>query len=476
MFLRTGDADLDLAFRMAVGDIRGNVAPHQAGLLTEPRPVLLAGLDYDTPWTRDAAFHAWNGASLLLPDTMRETLLSVLDRDGDRIVIGGQYWDAIIWAVGAWSHYLCTGDTRFLAIALEAVRHTLARREAEEFDEQIGLFRGPACYGDGVAAYPDHYAGPGAPSGILAWPAAHPEWKTGGGYGIPMHALSTNCLYYQAYVLADTMAATLDQDPDPGWAARAQRLRDAINGHFWDARSKHYRYLVDRLGDCDHQEGLGNALSVLFGIADDPQAVLEGQPTTPAGVPCVWPTFPRYGDPSGSAYGRHSGTVWPHIQALWADACAGQDRVGAAHRELRTLAAHACRDAQFAEIYHPTTGLSYGGLQERGADGIVEWPSCRRQTWSATGYLRMVLNTLFGLRMEPDRLTVSPSLPPDLDRIVLAGLRYRDGIWDIDVGRDTGTTEVLIDGQPVAEASIPERLGGEHTLVVPAGIDAGTAQ
>ncbi len=475
MFLHTADPQLDLAFRIAIGDIRGNVAPYQAGLLTEPRPVLMAGLDYDTPWTRDAAFHAWNGAPLLLPEVTRDTLLSVLDRDGDRVVIGGQYWDAIIWAVGAWSHYLATGDREFLSLGLDAVRHTLARREVDEFDEQIGLFRGPACYGDGVAAYPDHYAGPGASSGILAWPSAHPGQRTAAGYGIPMHALSTNCLYYRAYVLADTMAGALDREPDPEWSGRAQRLRAAINRHFWDSAAKQYRYLVDPLGDCDHQEALGNALSVLFGIADDARAVLDGQPTTPAGVPCVWPTFPRYDEPAGSAYGRHSGTVWPHIQSLWAEACVAQDRVGAAHRELRTLAAHACRDAQFAEIYHPVTGLPYGGRQEQGAAGIIEWPSCRRQTWSATGYLRMVLTSLLGLRMEPDRITVSPTLPPDLDRVVLAGLRYRDATWDIDVGIDAAPA-VLIDGQPVGEASIPERLGGHHTLVVPIGADEVAAQ
>ena len=76
--------------------------------------MILAGLDYDTPWTRDAAINVWNGAGLLLPDVARATLLSVLERAGETVRIGGQYWDAIIWTIGAWHHYLYTGDRELL--------------------------------------------------------------------------------------------------------------------------------------------------------------------------------------------------------------------------------------------------------------------------------------------------------------------------------------------------------------------------
>ena len=85
------------AFRIAMGDLLGNVSLFQDGLLESPRPVILAGLDYDTPWTRDAAMNAWNGASLLMPEVSRNTLLSVLERVDGKVRIGGQYWDCIVW-------------------------------------------------------------------------------------------------------------------------------------------------------------------------------------------------------------------------------------------------------------------------------------------------------------------------------------------------------------------------------------------
>jgi len=56
--------------------------------------------------TRDASINAWNGASLILPDVARNTLLSVLDRTDGGVRIGGQYWDCIVWTTGAWHHYL----------------------------------------------------------------------------------------------------------------------------------------------------------------------------------------------------------------------------------------------------------------------------------------------------------------------------------------------------------------------------------
>jgi hypothetical protein len=46
------------ANRLALRDLPGNVQPFQDGPLETQQPVILAGLDYDTPWTLDAAINA----------------------------------------------------------------------------------------------------------------------------------------------------------------------------------------------------------------------------------------------------------------------------------------------------------------------------------------------------------------------------------------------------------------------------------
>ncbi|CAM3018504.1 MGH1-like glycoside hydrolase domain-containing protein [Rariglobus hedericola] len=393
--LRSGDAQLDQAFRIAVGDLLGNVQPFKDGLLDAPAPCLIAGLEYVTPWTRDAAFNTWFALSRLAPGVARDTLLAVLERTDDGTVrIGGQYWDAIIWAQGAWEHYGVTNDRTFLALAFEAVSNSLTRFEAEEFDSADGLFRGGACFQDGVAGYPDYYApqaGDPPFSGIHVWVevAKIKRFPTGG--GMPCKALSTNCLYYRAYRVALLMADALGVAPNASWEGKAQALRTAINTRFWSDELGRYRYLVDAPGNDDRQEGLGHAFALLFGVADEAQArrVFETIHLSAHGIPCVWPTYSRYAE--RGEYGRHSGPIWPQVNAAWALACVARGREDLARRELVSLAAKACRDGGFIEVFHPDTGQPYGGLQEHHERAGMEiYPVLQRQSWCASGYLAMV--------------------------------------------------------------------------------------
>jgi glycogen debranching enzyme len=391
----TDDPRVRRALRIAIGDLLGNVQPFQDGLLTSPAPCLIAGLEYVTPWTRDAAFNVWFALSRLAPEVATHTLLAVLERSPSGTVrIGGQYWDAIIWAHGAWAHYTTTRDRDFLALAHDAVRHSLARFEAEELDPADGLFRGGACFQDGIAAYPDFYTpGPGDPpfSGIDVWTevAAGKRYPIGG--GIPCKALSTNCLYYRAYQVAQRMAAELGLEPDATWHTKAAALRAAIHARFWNERLGRYRYLVDAPGEDERQEGLGLAFALLFDVADDDQAsrIFQNVHLTPHGIPCVWPTYPRYA--ARGEYGRHSGPIWPQVNAAWALACVARGRVDLAHREMISLAEKALRDGGFCEVFHPDTGLPYGGLQEHHErPGIEPYPVLRRQSWCAAGFIAMV--------------------------------------------------------------------------------------
>ena len=54
-YLETDNKLLNDAYRIAAGDIVGNIVYYQNGLLTEEKPCMIAGLDYNTPWTRDTA-------------------------------------------------------------------------------------------------------------------------------------------------------------------------------------------------------------------------------------------------------------------------------------------------------------------------------------------------------------------------------------------------------------------------------------
>lgn len=450
--LQTGHAILDRAFRIALGDLCGNIQLYKDGLLDKPSPCLLAGLDYDTPWTRDAAINSWYGLGLISPQVAYNTLLSVLIKDPAGIRIGGQYWDAIIWVTGAWQYYLHTGNRSLLALAYIAARNAISYFEKTEYDPEDGLFRGAACFQDGVAAYPDEFTTPDFQSSILEWVNAFPDKRTPSGFGLPMKTLSTNCLYFNAYQILPQMAEELGWTAPIEWKAKADALKVAINKHFWDNSIGMYRYLVGVDDTQDRQEGFGNAFALLFGVADHNQSqqVLENQVNTSHGIPCLWPTYERYSSTDGMSFGRHSGTIWPQVNAAWAEATVIHHRPELAIFELNTLAEKACLNMQFHELYHPVSGKPYGGLQEDPQiKAISTWESCNRQSWCASGYLHMVLKVLFGMRFSTQGITFQPNLPEGIDTISIKNLAYRNAILEVRVmrGKEQQPTTIPADSE-----------------------------
>ena len=233
-----------------------------------------------------------------------------------------------------------------------------------------------------------------------------------------MFALSTNCLYYAAYRIAERLSG------DPRYAQKADALKSSINQAFWDESRGTYNYLVDPWGGCSSQESMGLSFAILFGVADERMAasIIKHAVITPNGIPCVYPSFARY-LPYG--LGRHSGTVWPHIQAFWAHA-AGRLNPRCLETELHALTRNALREGYFSEIYHPDTGLPYGGAQEGGDRITLDWVSQKRQTWSATGYIHMLLADLAGLTFHEDHLSIEPVYVDGVSEIHIEHLVWRD--------------------------------------------------
>ena len=285
IFLQTGNFELDRAFRIAIGDIAGNIQTYQSGLLNTPRPVLCAGLSYPDPWTRDAALNTWSGAGLIFPKIMKNTLLSCLthgdatagmgtgcfDEAGsqvpaDCISIAGQYWDRIIWTIGAWSYYCQNEDRTFLEMALEATQNSLNYLEEHEFDTDLGLFRGGSCIHDGIGGYSDVYVDTASGAAIYGWPAQNPDKRHPKGAGVPIHALSTNCLYAEAYRLVGVMQTELAESVSAHHKSMHERVKAGIQKHLWQADKGCFRYYIDPWDGCGgRQEALGNAFAVLFG-------------------------------------------------------------------------------------------------------------------------------------------------------------------------------------------------------------------
>ncbi len=427
-YFQCDNEEINKAYRYAIACVASNVVTMQAGILKESKPCIMAGNHYTTPWTRDAAINVYNAIALLSPEIATNTLYSVVQNIDGKTVVGDQYWDKIIWAIGAYKLYLIQKDTEFLRFAFETLKNTISELEKDEFDGEVGLFRGGAVYGDGVSAYPEPYRNPDGSAGILDWAEKNPDKKYPMGHGVPMETLSTNCVYAEAYRIMAEMAKLCGEN-ETEYTKKAVQMRANINRLFWNKNKGSYDYLQ---GESDAQEGLGLAYAILFGIADENkiQEVIKNVYLTKQGIPCVYPVFKPY---EQYGYGRHCGTVWPHIQGFWAKAMLQSGVKEYFDYELFALTKNAVRDKQFAEIYHPETGELYGGVQEWNGQ-YVEWKSEDYQTWSATAYLNMILEGIVGLSVA-DGVRFTPYLPKGINRAELKNLWIKGQRIDVEIIR-----------------------------------------
>lgn len=438
----------------------------RSGLLSyPPGTVVRAGGGYPAPqrWTRDAAVNAWSGVSLLAPDVGRNTLWSVVDRARDGLVVqqDNQWWDQIVWVLAAHHHYLVTGDRDFLARAYDTSARTLAARRAEHFDPSFGLFAGPGFMNDGISGYPSPPASKSVHSSFVL---DHP-------HAAKLMCLSTNCLYYGAHQALAAMSEALGHPVQAAsFRSDAEHLRTAIDQHLWRADAGTYGYLVHGDGPLaghldTSQEGAGLALAILLGVADSRRAgqILDSTHWQPYGIVNVWPHFPRFDDRHP---GRHNVMVWPMVHGLYGQAAADAGRSEPFALAVDTLAGLVTASGGFYELYNSVTGKVDGGWQGGASGHADHFVSQPDQTWSATAYLRLIHEGLFGLTFTDDSLRLAPCLPSTWGPVSLRGLRYRGMTLDVRLSGGGGRVESCtvdgLAGDPVVAADGQ----GHHTIEV----------
>ncbi|WP_123580331.1 MGH1-like glycoside hydrolase domain-containing protein [Abditibacterium utsteinense] len=456
------DGALDNLLRVnTIPDTQGKFDP--TGLMAKPPGTFIrAGGGYQEPWTRDASLNSWNAASLLEPVVARNTLWAVCQKTDDgRVVLqrDNQWWDKVIWITAAWNHFKVTGDQKFLVTAYEVAQDELQLMRREHFNSTYGLFQGPAFFADGIAAYPEPEFDPKVGSNFVL---DHPFTKD-------MMSLSTNCVYYEAYRSAAQMGAQLERPMAEIQAnnAAADALKTAINRQLWNPQTSTYSYFIHGagplLGKRDNtQEGIGLSYAILFGVADAKQAqsILKTAHRTPHGLPAQWPHFPRFSD---GKPGRHNVIIWPNVNGMWACAAAQAGDIATFRDEVENLALLSQQsDNHFYEIYNSLSGKPDGGWQGGG-----QWGPLTDQTWSATAYLRMMYQGLFGMEFQPNGIYFAPKLPSQWSGVKIQGMRYRSMILDIDLqGEGTRVAHVAIDGKVSPRAFIPATLSGQHRITI----------
>ncbi|RSK24025.1 glycogen debranching protein [Hymenobacter metallilatus] len=423
-----------------ITDALYNLALEEARRAVEPDSTFRTGQEWAGVWTRDISYSIILAQATLQPRVAMNSLLRKVSKQG-RIIqdtgTGGAYpcsTDRMIWAVAAWEIYLVTGDEAWLRQVYPIIRNSIEDDQQNAYDAQTGLVRGESSF--------------------LDWrEQTYPRWMQ----PVDIYQsenLGTNIVHFQANQVLALMAEHLGEATVARQTReQAGRIKAGINQQLWQEEKGYYGQFLyggNFLSLSPKAEALGEALSVLYGVADEARAktVVARTPVTAYGIPCLYPQIP--GIPP-----YHNNAVWPFMQSFWGLAAA---RAGNEASVLESMVA----------VYRPAALFltNKENFVAQNGDFAGTQINSSNMLWSLSGSLGLVYKGLFGMDFQADGLVFRPFVPQAFQgRRELTGFRYRGAVLDIELqGFGNEISTITLDGQPLPAATVPATLTGRHTI------------
>ncbi|MFV5703787.1 MGH1-like glycoside hydrolase domain-containing protein [Flavobacterium sp. XS2P12] len=414
-----------------------NLSLEEAKLAIEPDSTFRTGAKWAGVWTRDISYSIILAFAYLEPEVAKISLLKKVKRD--RIIQdtgSGGAWpvssDRTIWASAAWEVYKTTGDKEWLKKTYRIIKNSAADDYKTIRSTQTGMYSGESSF--------------------LDWrEQTYPKWMSNMDIYVSQN-LGTNAAHYQTHQILSKMASILGE-PHQEYDAIASQIKKGINEQLWMEDKGYYaQYLYGRnfLMPSKRFEALGEALAVLFDVADAKQSkmILSQSPITEYGVTCIYPQIP--GIPP-----YHNDAIWPFVQSYWNLAAAKVGNEKALNHGL-------------ASVYR-AAGLfltNYENMVADNGDFKGTEINSHRMLWSMAGNLSMVYRVFMGMHFEEDRLIFAPVIPKNYGGTrSLKNFKYRNANLDITVeGYGNTIASVTIDGKEVEKAIIPMTFAGKHTV------------
>ncbi|NOY07215.1 MAG: glycogen debranching protein [Spirochaetes bacterium] len=411
---------VDALYKMSLGELEK--------LKTKDGLFFNAGAKWYGVWTRDVSYSILLSLAVIAPEISKRSLMKRVDNGKIIQDTGtGGSWpvssDRMIWALAAWEVYKVTGDKKWLENIYSIIKKSV-QTDIKTIFSPDGLVSGESTF--------------------LDWrEQTYPEWMQ----PIDIYhsvALGTNAVHYQTYNILYKISKLLNQ-PSEEYKLIAERLKKEINDKLWLAKRGYYaQYLYGRhyMSVSKRSEALGEALSVLFDIADRQQqsSVIENTPVVDYGIPIIYPEIPGIRP-------YHNNAIWPFVQAYWNLAAAKVKNEKALKNGLASIYRAAALFLTNKENMVAGNGNSKGTAI-----------NSDRQLWSVAGNIAMVYRIFAGMQFEPDKLIFHPVIPEEYgsDRII-ENFKYRNAVLNIRI-RGYGT---IIDSFKVngKEQTLPEISG-----------------
>lgn len=408
----------------------------------EPDGTLRTGVEWGGVWTRDVSYSIIHSMSFIQTEAAKTSLMCKVNSKGEIIQdtgTGGAWpcsTDREIWVGAAWEIYKVTGDMEWLKTVYPIAKKSLEVDMRTVFEPQTNLMRGESSFID--------------------WrEQSYPTWMEPADI-YDTKCLGTNMVFYIALTSAAEMGRILgDAATAEAFEAHASLIKEGINEHLWMDDCGYYaQYLGGRTDDLLYtkSETLGQALSILWGVAEGERAVRlsENMPVVDFGAPVFWPWIPDQPP-------YHNQAVWPWVQAYWihASAKAGNEQgvlhgVGSVWRAAMMYATN-------KENFVADTG-NWKGTQINSSNML----------WCLAGNLSITFKLLMGMEFQADAIRFAPFVPRNLkaDRTV-RNFRYRNSTLDITVsGYGDSIRKFMLDGVKMDDAVVPGDLEGYHTVEI----------
>ena len=415
-----------------------NMSLEEAILNIEDDSTLRTGAKWGGVWTRDVSYSILLAFAYHEPEVAKISLMRKVKRN--RIIQdtgSGGAWpvssDRTTWALAAWELYKITGDRQWLSDAFSIIQNSL-EDDAKTLPAPSGLYRGESSF--------------------LDWrEQTYPKWMSNKDIYLSEN-LGTNVVHYQAHKILGMMAEELGAESTP-YYQRAESLKKAINEHLWmDDKGYYgqYRYGRKYLSLSPRFEALGEALAVLFDVADEERAqkIISQSPLTPYGTTCIYPQIPDIPP-------YHNNGIWPFVQSYWnwAAAKAGNEKV---------------LEHGLASIYR-AGGLfltNYENFAADNGDYMGTEVNSHRMLWSMAGNLAMVHRVFTGMQFERDGIRFQPVIPESYGgERTLSQFKYRDMLLEIRVnGYGNEIKSIKLDGQELEEPFLSSTFSGAHIVEI----------
>lgn len=242
------------------------------------------------------------------------------------------------------------------------------------------------------------------------------------------------------------MAGLARRRGDRGLAERLEReaddLRARFEAAFWVEDQGSYAMALDRHKRPANAIASNAGQAMWGGIVDPARAASVVRTLTGSGLDSGWGIRTLgAGQPGYNPLGYHTGTIWPHDNALIA---AGMKRYGF-DAEASALAGRIFEAAQrFGDLRLPEL---YCGFDRTEVDVPVPYPvACSPQAWSAAAPLLLV-RTILGIRAsaaDHSLELVRPHLPSWIGKLTISNLRIGDATADLLFHRWRGTTSAEV--------------------------------